>query len=301
MGRVNQPRACIRCHEIKPADAFDWGDGGPNYRRRRGVCRECLSLEAEQTREKKKQAEQQRKTFKQDGRWVRRCRLCGEVKALEEGFYRARAVPTGRLSEDFQYDCRACQIKRVDGYQSEMWKVDPAFRERRNAERRAWRARNEDREVVYRRRAREKVRSDPERYKAQLEMQRIGRRLRAEREGRSMRAVVLGTHTGIRLPMGPFRTKVIEAALRQRQFEHNPMGLVDGESTNDNIIGATAEFFGVSERRLWAWRAGSSNLDADAAERALIAMDLLWWEVWEPGDEGYEEARAYFEGDEDAA
>jgi len=42
----------------------------------------------------------------------RRCRTCGEVKNLIEGFYRTRKN-RGAVPSSYSYECKECTIKRV--------------------------------------------------------------------------------------------------------------------------------------------------------------------------------------------
>ena len=42
----------------------------------------------------------------------RRCRVCGEVKNLIDGFYRTRK-DRGPVSSSYSYECKECTIKRV--------------------------------------------------------------------------------------------------------------------------------------------------------------------------------------------
>ena len=42
----------------------------------------------------------------------RRCRVCGEVKNLIEGFYRTRK-DRGQVPSSYSYECKECTIKRI--------------------------------------------------------------------------------------------------------------------------------------------------------------------------------------------
>jgi hypothetical protein len=42
----------------------------------------------------------------------RKCRTCGEMKNLIEGFYRTRK-DRGPVASSFSYECRDCTVKRV--------------------------------------------------------------------------------------------------------------------------------------------------------------------------------------------
>ena len=42
----------------------------------------------------------------------RRCRVCGEVKNLIDGFYRTRK-DRGPVASSYSYECKECTIKRI--------------------------------------------------------------------------------------------------------------------------------------------------------------------------------------------
>lgn len=42
----------------------------------------------------------------------RRCRSCGEIKNLIDGFYRTRK-DKGAVSSSYSYECKDCTIKRI--------------------------------------------------------------------------------------------------------------------------------------------------------------------------------------------
>lgn len=42
----------------------------------------------------------------------RKCRVCGEVKNLIDGFYRTRK-DRGQVPSSYSYECKECTIKRV--------------------------------------------------------------------------------------------------------------------------------------------------------------------------------------------
>jgi hypothetical protein len=42
----------------------------------------------------------------------RKCRTCGEIKNLIDGFYRTRK-DRGPVASSFSYECRECTVKRV--------------------------------------------------------------------------------------------------------------------------------------------------------------------------------------------
>ena len=53
----------------------------------------------------------------------RKCRVCGEVKNLVDGFYRTRK-DRGPVASSFSYECKECTIKRISkskGRQDNRW------------------------------------------------------------------------------------------------------------------------------------------------------------------------------------
>ena len=42
----------------------------------------------------------------------RKCRVCGEVKNLVDGFYRTRK-DRGPVASSYSYECKECTIKRI--------------------------------------------------------------------------------------------------------------------------------------------------------------------------------------------
>jgi hypothetical protein len=44
----------------------------------------------------------------------RKCRICGEVKNLIDGFYRTRK-DRGPVASSYSYECKECTIKRIVG------------------------------------------------------------------------------------------------------------------------------------------------------------------------------------------
>jgi len=44
----------------------------------------------------------------------RKCRICGEIKNLIDGFYRTRK-DRGPVASSYSYECKECTIKRIVG------------------------------------------------------------------------------------------------------------------------------------------------------------------------------------------
>jgi hypothetical protein len=44
----------------------------------------------------------------------RKCRVCGEIKNLIDGFYRTRK-DRGPVTSSYSYECKECTIKRICG------------------------------------------------------------------------------------------------------------------------------------------------------------------------------------------
>lgn len=62
------------------------------------------------------------------------------------------------------------------------------------------------------------------------------------------------------------------------------------------------EQLGISDRNLRAWRDGErDSVQFDVADRILVGIDLLWWEVWKEDEPGHERAAELFTGEKVAA
>jgi hypothetical protein len=74
----------------------------------------------------------------------------------------------------------------------------------------------------------------------------------------------------VSLPGAPLAAAFERALIRLR----NPYAA--GESAVDQLF----EQCGLQPRQIYAWRVGERRPTLDPADRALIALDLLWWDVW---------------------
>lgn len=193
-----------------------------------------------------------RTTFRQeDGRWTRICSECGQEKDLEQDFYKARKVPKGELG-DYQYNCKPCQIRKVNAAKKRKLQ-DPeqakATRAKYAAWQRDWRRRHHARD---------------------LENRRMQARLQREREGRPLAPRKSSDRGDMpRLPAKPLGELACELA-----SEHS-----------GGMLGLSLEL-GISDRTLRAWGNGERlTVHYDAADRFLIAVGRLWFEVW--GEDEY--------------
>ena len=228
---------------------------------------------------------------------MRRCSDCGEFQPTTEAFYRdrTRTAKTGR--ESFMRICKECHKRRVRERERRR-KDDPQQRERFIAERRRWqkdwRKRNRERVRRYWAAYYARLRRDPERWRAYLEDQRIDYRLRRERQGHPLADPGPGgSKTGGMLPIGPFLRNVVEPAYHEARFvlDAGRPGELKAAGSIEEYV---ANLLGTHERQVWRWREESAAVSAEVAERAWNALGLNWWDVYEPGDEGYERAARIF-------
>ncbi len=54
----------------------------------------------------------------------RKCRVCGEMKNLIDGFYRTRK-DRGPVASSYSYECKECTSKRIlNGKKKKIYKID---------------------------------------------------------------------------------------------------------------------------------------------------------------------------------
>jgi hypothetical protein len=286
--RAGPPRACLRCHEVKAAVAFGFGDGRrakgpvPCYRRRRGVCLEC---EARAAAEREQRMAARRRTWEDPatGRLVRMCSgACGEVKDLADDFYdEHRSAPgiVGRKS----YRCKRCTVERVSAY-AKARAAAPETRDLVRADRRrwqrSWRKRNPE---AYRRAQADyeaRLLADPVRHARRLENDRIAYRLRRERRGLPVRggssSATMGTERSPSLPAKPL------ADLVERLFraERGPV-----RASGDVTFGVFCKSVGIDERNVRGWRSGEfETVTFGVVDRILTLAGRFVWDVWPEAD-----------------
>lgn len=282
MARPLDDRMCLRCKIRKPAVAYATG------RARR--CEQCNDEIVAAKQQRASERAERAVTKLVDGQWVRRCGACRETKNLKDGFYRTRSTPTGKVTLDFEYRCKACQCERTSALQRHMRKIDPTFRDKRTAQRSRWRKNNPDKYREARRRQRERIKADPKRHAEYRENQRINYRLRKERAGvpldqiKPAQVLVQARERGGMLPTGPLARAIDQFAARNDVTEKNAPSTV-----------------GAHLRQINAWRDGTyAEVQMVVASRVLDHIDMFWWEVWSPEDpEAHGRAYTVFEGDDE--
>lgn len=275
--------ACVRCHERKLPEEFPVAAS-----RRSTVCQLCVDTEREERERKARERQATREVA--PGRWERRCVDCREWKELIEHFPVAYGdQPEGPRRR--HRVCKPCSVERTRRYRQDVM-ADPKAAARHRAYNarmmREWRAKNPEKARAARRRHMARVRRSPAKWEAYLERQRINYRLRAEREGRTVseerarwvlasrrrkrgRPAQLENRTG-RVHAAPLAVAIYRAALE--------------EGVSPDLVCAR---FDVPPRTLYRWAHGGEAVDGSAAlaqhaiaDRVLVGLGLLWWEVYDP-------------------
>lgn len=306
--RYWKPRACHTCFEVKPPEAFAWGDGArtsgdrPHHRRRKHNCRDC---EARAAAEREQRAAERRATWEEGGLVVRRCGSCREAKPLEAGFYVNSRRDDG--TAEYRYYCKACDTERVQRRIAEIRSDPVAAAELRRKHRElqaSWRRRHPGANAAATRRYREAVKRDPERAARYREAQRINHRLQRERK--------TGQHVGdirtvstVQMPSSRREASMLPAgplvALLDRYIENHARYRNIGDGSALETVCAWAD---IDPRQLYAWQTGEiAEVQLGTADRVMTGLGVLWWEVYDPADypEEHERARFVFEGDRRAA
>jgi hypothetical protein len=282
----------MTCKNTKPIVEF-----------RAGRARRCISCDiaraARDLRDREAAEErrrERRKTWTVGNTTFRKCRSCSEIRELTDGFYRARSVLTGNPTLDYQYDCKVCQRKHVAEQQAWMrTKRADFYRAQRAAQTRAWRKNNAERYRAGRVAYMERLAADPARRAAFLESKRISHRLRRElQDGVSVTDIKPRDVTapgaerrGGLLPSRPLADKL---AL-----------VFAAENDGDLAIEDFCVRVGITDRTLRAWQTGERpSVRFDAADRVLVALGLLWWDVWTSPEDAVIAERV-FEGERQAA
>lgn len=254
--------------------------------------------------------------------YERRCPDCLLWLPLDFAHYHPRH---DLKAQGMQSRCTACVLpkqrarRRQDpererelaraGYARRM--ADPVLRERRRAAEAAYKARRmaEDpegeraRRRELQRQARERRKKNPAAMRRYRETARMDARLRAERAGRTMRSsekvrerdeVAAG-----RMPFLPAKPlgDVLEARI-QKALAGREYGGVEGSTqpTRETVC----QGYGATIRDLLDWKSGRrEGVRFDTAERVMIALDLLWFDIWPP--EEFPEVAAVFDHDAQAA
>lgn len=270
LAKLNCPRACYRCHEVKPAEGFDLG---PSNRKRLRVCRECMARENAE-REQREAARRATWVDPHTGRIVRRCAGCREVKPLGSDYYIDRPRAHSFAAKRAHY-CKACTVARTTEAHRQLRKRDP---ERASAL-----------ESAAQRRYRARLRADAERRERIKAVRRARYRRRRVEAGLSVRPPAtpgeLRTIRGDskRLPAGPL-VAVLERTRARTGYSREEW----------------CERIGVTPRSYGAWLTGERpTVDPDTADTVLCRTSLLFWDVWPEGTEGHVRAKAYFCGTAD--
>lgn len=196
-------------------------------------------------------------TFFVEGRWVRRCYRCREIKDLETEFNRHKLRERG-----FAYECRSCAKRLVAESTQRRREDDPAEFAQRERERS--------------RRYRAGLYADPSRHSEINENRRIDYRLKREREGCAVRASIVTPVSGLPflLPSQPFAAVVDREIAKRLPFaETLPNGDPPGAAT-------VAPSLGIQPRSLLDWRKAARRVRSTTVDRFCTLTGIQWWEIW---------------------
>jgi hypothetical protein len=218
---------------------------------------------------------------KQGRRVSKICPACGVRKPLTSDHWSPATYHKDGSVRKWDGYCRSCKRAEVrDRYHSD-----------KNVRAKALARAAKQRAAEWERR-----RSDPE-YDALIRERRRQRsaKRRAEAAMRPRLIRLPGVDAKMpRVPVGP-----LIAAIDAYVNAHAPQFAGQVAKTDDTHA-TLCERIGVSDRTIRAWRSGGrTHANLDSADRLMIELDLLWWEVFDerwPADV-VEEARQAFEGD----
>lgn len=240
--------------------------------RRCAECRRSLPEDAENFTIKKRGT---------DGSVVQWDWLCREDRRARNNA-RARRVPLERRQAIYR-----------QRYLREKADAEKAARRRarqREIQKR-YRDRHPERERESKRRWEAKVRANPQRYAERLADNRMNYWLRKERNGTPLEIAETKNASGPDLPLGP----LVDALLRKMER----LGItIDIGNNLDDGYERFCDSIGLSPRTMLAWRTGArSMVRLSTLEKILANTDWHWWDVYGPGDEGYDKVREAFEGE----
>jgi hypothetical protein len=279
--------ACLRCHEVKPKEAFDLG---PSGWRRRGVCRACIEADGERPGYREQHAPRVEATYRRNGVLYRRCSRCGrEARLTAANYYVTRPRVEG--VQRFDYRCKPCarEVGR-EKYRRQKESGERLARKRevgREAQRR-YEQRHPDRVRAARKRYVARLKRQPTRWAERLDNRRIQAALRREAETGTARRqapradtprTVL-TERGGMLPSGPL------------------VALVESRARGVVALTEACEALAIDERQYRSWKAGQ-RVQLDVAERVIHAANLLWFDVYDEArwPEAHAEAAALIGGE----
>ncbi len=164
--------------------------------------------------------------------------------------------------------CRSCRR----AYLRLLYRARPDMRERARARARVQAAKRRARMAV-----------DPA-YAEQVRAQR--RRWAREEREREREAPSSNGVTGPEIPAGELARAILQLA----HWEPGTNG--DAEPGVLQDVCGRAD---VAERTVFRWRTSpGAVVRASLADRVMVNLDLLWWQVWPQGSPGHEEARRAF-------
>ncbi len=270
--RTPKPRMCFECWEEKDADEFDVG---PSGFRRRTKCRACLARLEEERQERRRariEAQKSRTWQDDDGVWWRRCTQCREEKPLHTHFAVNRRRKNGAVV--YLYECRKCSSKRTTEASRWRYQVSPEARRKHLEADARWRARNPEKATECARKAWLRVKNDPVLHERRKRLKREAAAARALAEGRTPKPLLAVVPEEIRAARVPAR----QLATACDEYVAREVRLGNEDALGRLFAHMTVE---AGQRALYAWRSGERvSVSLDEADAVLVALGLLWWDVW---------------------
>lgn len=288
-----KPRACIRCHRVKPADRFPPNGRTRSSRPRRSenagvtrVCWTCVEEDAYSTDERGFR-NRNRRTYRGHRGTMRICTTCEQSKPLAEGYYVAR-----RFEHRIEYarECKRCASKRSAAMRAARKRVDPEYRKRLARQQRE-RLRDPEKRrkaLAASKRWKATLKADPVRYAAYLETTRINYRLRQERRGAVVRPDGYGRIKNVRKVKATTLQRVPSAPLVElveRTIAHREAvaGLLQDAGTA-TVKGVCADL-GIADRDYRRMSTGEQpTASIGLVERVLLNADVEWHSVYSYDD-----------------
>lgn len=199
-------------------------------------------------------------------------------------FYAHRRDEAGNATH-WRGSCKDCSRARITKYRHAT-RNDPVLARARDESVRKYREAHPEKMKEWGRARYRRDRASKVRWRKRLESQRLDYRLRRERRDgvapASVRSLRVEVQRDQKTP------HMLPAAALAAAIDHR----IARESGDTERV---CFYCGIDDRQLRSWRSGEwTDVQLNVADRVLIGLGLLWWDVWEGADA--EIAQLAFEG-----